>query len=362
MDSTLYVMAIVLIFGVVIMFHEAGHFIVAKLSGMKVYEFAMGFGPILGSFTRHDTRYSIRALPLGGFVRVAGLEGEEDEVAESFNKKPIGLRIATIAAGPVMNVVLAAVIFSLIYSVFGRPVDVTEKVERVLSGKPAALAGIEPGDELVAVNGITGSGELRKEIRENPGKAVTVTVERNGERLDFEMVPAEQPVMHEPVYSDNGDLIEVRRSDAVYGYIGVVFEQKMERLPLHTAMWTGLQNTWEAVAALGSSIGLTFKGKAPVDVRGPVGIVSMMYEEAQVSWIGFLQFAGIFNVMIAFLNLLPFPALDGSRIVFLGIEGVRGRPVDPRKEALVHTIGLVVLLFFVLIVTVMDVFRIWGPH
>mgnify|MGYP001310857293 CR=1 FL=1 len=124
-------------------------------------------------------------------------------------------------------------------------------------------------------------------------------------------------------------------------------------------MMTGVQQTWDTISGILQGFGWIFQGKAKADVAGPVGIVTMMYEQAQSSWLSFLQFAGMFNVMIAFMNLLPFPALDGSRIVFIIIEAIRRRPIDPRKEALVHTVGLVILLVFVLLITVNDIWIRW---
>jgi regulator of sigma E protease len=362
MDTFIYAAAIVLIFGAVILFHEAGHFLVAKLGRIRVDEFAMGLGPVIASVKRGETQYSLRAVPIGGMVRVAGMEEEED-IPEGFNNKPIGIRTAVIAAGPLMNIVLAAVIFCLSYTVFGKIVGVTPEIARVIRGKPAAVAGIRPGDKLVAVNDVTSADldDLRQLILDSPGKTVKVVVERNGERLTLSVMP-ERVKVTEEFEVRNGKVVQVRKVEQWIGQVGIVFKSKRQRLPVHLAMAEGLKETWKTVSRVGESLLLVFKKKAPVEFSGPVGIVSMMYEQARVSWMSFLYFAGIFNIMIAFLNLVPFPALDGSRIMFLGIEAIRGRRIHPRKEAIVHTVGLVILLLFILAVTVGDIWKRWGPQ
>lgn len=362
METFYYVLAIVLIFGAAIIFHEAGHFLVAKLGKIRVHEFAIGLGPVLVALRRGDTQYSLRAVPVGGMVRVAGMEGEED-LPDGFNKKPMGTRIGVIAAGPVMNIVLAAVIFMLTYTVLGRPVAITPVIGRVISGKPAAVAGLRPGDRFVSVNNVSAAKltEMREQIERNPGQPIKVVVERSGRLLTFTVVPESKKVTVAPEYK-NGKLVRINKVNESIGQVGIVFRDKRERLPLGRAMLEGLKDTWAAISAVGQGFVLVFQKRAPVEVSGPVGIVGMMYEQARVSWLSFLNFAGIFNVMIAFLNLLPFPALDGSRIVFLLVEAVRRRPIDPRKEAIVHTVGLVILLGFVLIVTVLDILKRWGPQ
>jgi len=363
MESVLYSLAVVLIFGAIIVFHEAGHFLIAKLSRIPVHEFAVGLGPVLFSLRRRETQYSLRAIPVGGMVRVAGMEPGE-EVAEGFNKKPRGIRVGVITAGPMMNIVLAAVIFCLNYTVFGVPVRVTSEVAKVMRGKPAARAGIRPGDRLISVNQVASRkpDKLREEIVRNPGRPVEIVVERGGERLHLRLVPERKPVTEKVEFSRAGKLVRIRKVKQWVGQIGIVFQDERKRLSLLEALAAGLGDTWEALLRIAEGLILVVRGRAPLEFTGPVGIVGIMYEQAQVSWLSFLGFAGILSLLVAFFNLLPFPALDGSRIMFLGIERALGRRIDPRKEALVHTVGLVLLLLFVLVVTVGDIWKRWGPQ
>jgi len=363
METLLYSVAIVLIFGAVIFFHEAGHFLIAKLGRIRVDEFALGLGPVLASFKKGETQYSLRAVPVGGMVRVAGMEGEE-KVRDGFNSRPLGVRVGVIAAGPVMNVVLAAIIFCLIYTVFGKPIAVTPVIAKVGRGMPAAVAGMRPGDKLISVNGVTSKdlGKLREQIVRNPGRSIAAVVERDGRQLRLHVVPERKRVVEQEAEYSGGKLVRVRTVKRWIGQVGIIFKEKRQHLSLRESVKTGMEDTWDYLRAVGESLLLVFRGKAEVEVSGPVGIVSMMYERATVSWLSFLHFAGIFNIMVAFFNLLPFPALDGSRIAFLGVEAIRGRPIDPRKEAIVHTVGMVLLLLLVLLVTVSDIWKKWGPQ
>jgi len=396
-QTILYSAAIVIIFGIIIVFHEAGHFFVAKMKGIKIHEFALGMGPVLFSVTRKETQYSLRIVPVGGFVRVAGMEPDDPD-PEGFNSKPWGQRTAVIAAGPIMNILLAAIIFFLIYGVFGIPSETTNVVEKAITGKPAAAAGIQSGDRLVSVNGVPSEvapallnkahtfvkelklspersnhtwetvrnsmreeqfDKMREQIQESPGKPVALVLLRNGKQFTLSVVPEKKRITQEPELDKQGEMIGAKEVNKWIGQIGVVFQFKREHLSLGSAMMTGVQQTWDTISGILQGFGWIFQGKAKADVAGPVGIVTMMYEQAQSSWLSFLQFAGMFNVMIAFMNLLPFPALDGSRIVFIIIEAIRRRPIDPRKEALVHTVGLVILLLLVLLVTVNDIWIRW---
>jgi regulator of sigma E protease len=358
MQNVLYGIAIVLIFGAIIAFHEAGHFFVAKLSHMKVHEFALGLGPRLFAIRRGETDYALRAIPIGGMVQVAGMEPEDPD-PEGFNTKPLPARIGVIAAGPLMNIVLAAIIFCLGYTVFGVPSKATTEISRVLPGKPAAAAGLKVGDKLLAVNGVTTQdlGKLQEQIQKNPGKSLPVLVSRQGRQIKLWVTPkkTEMPALEKDAQGEK----VVKRS---IGQIGIVFNFERKYLPVGQALTQGLKDTWGTFAGIFKGLSLLVRGRAPAEVSGPVGIITMLYDEAQVSWVSFLTFAGMISVMIAFFNLVPFPALDGSRIAFLLVEAVRRRPIDPRKEALVHNIGLIILLLFILVVTVGDVWKRWGPQ
>jgi regulator of sigma E protease len=363
MQNVLYGIAIVLIFGAIIAFHEAGHFFVAKLSRMKVHEFALGLGPRLFGIRRGDTDYALRAIPVGGMVQVAGMEPEDPDPA-GFNTKPLPARIAVIAAGPLMNVILAAIIFCISFTVFGVAKNITPEIARVIKGKSAAAAGLLPGDRFLEINGVSAGNldKMQAQIRAHPEQPITVVVARGGKRLSFRMTPDKHLITRDPVYDNKGELIRVKKVRRWEGQLGVVFGMTREHLPIGQALTLGMKQTWGVFAGIIKGFTLLFQGRVPADVSGPVGIITMLYDQAQVSWLGFLDFAGMISVMIAFFNLVPFPALDGSRIAFLLLEAIRRRPIDPHKEALVHNIGLIILLLFILVITVGDVWRRWGPQ
>lgn len=360
METFYYVIAIVLIFGAVILFHEAGHFFCAKLAKIRIYEFAMGMGPVLASFRRNDTQYSIRAIPIGGMVRVAGMEGEEEPVPDGFNSKSLPVRIAVIAAGPAMNVVLAALIFCLTYSIIGVPTGITPQVERVFAGSPAAKAGLRSGDRIVEINRVSKNLDaMREQIMQNPNKPIPMVVQRNGQPVQLQLVP-NRIKDQQAEFNKDGSLNRVK--EVRRGQIGITFKMNYRQLSVGAALVRGVEETVAITKGIVMSFVWLFERRVPAQFAGPVGIIGMMYDQAKISWLSFLQFAGIFNVMVAFFNLIPFPALDGSRIFFLLIEAVRGKPIDQRKENLVHTVGMVILLAFVLFVTVGDIWRRWGPQ
>jgi len=259
---------------------------------------------------------------------------------------------------------LAAIIFCLSFSVFGIEKGITPEIARVLPGKPAAAAGLQSGDRFISVNGVS-AGELDKmqaQIRRHPEQPITVVVARGQKQLSFQVTPEKNLVTRDPVVDEKGNLIEIKKVRRWEGQIGVVFDLEREQLPVGEALTLGVQQTWRVFAGIIQSFSLVFRGRAPADISGPVGIITLLYDQAQLSWLSFLTFAGIISVAIAFFNLVPFPALDGSRIAFLLLEGIRRRPIDPRKEALVHNVGLIVLLLFILVITVGDVWRRWGPQ
>jgi regulator of sigma E protease len=411
MQSALYIVAIILVFGAIIVVHEAGHFFVAKLAKMRVHEFAIGMGPVLASVQRGETQYSIRAVPVGGMVRIAGVEPGDEDDPEGFSTKPVWARIAAIAAGPLMNIVLAFAIFFAIYTLIGVPSgSVTPVVEHVLQGKPAAKAGIKSGDTLLSVKGFTiaptqsqidaakeklvASPEWRKAsdhersvtlkdfpdtvlndrladaqkiIRGNPGKPLPITIRRNEATLNLVITPARDVQLFKPI-EKNGELVGVKKERVVTGLIGVTFHtSKTERLNPWQGFKKGVGDTWKNVKMLLTSLKITFSGQVPVrdSVGGPVKIVSMMYQGAQASWLTLLSFAGMISVMIAFMNLIPFPALDGARIAFLIFgsifKEITGRKFDTRKEELVHSVGLIVLLLLIVVITANDIWGLMHP-
>ena len=344
-----FVVSTVIILGLIILFHEFGHFITAKLSGMPVREFSVGFGrPILFQFTRGDTRYALRPFPLGGFVSIAGMEPGDDH-PNGFDRHPLHRRIVVIAAGSLMNLLLAALIFVLIGLLFGKTIGISNRIAAVLPGRPAAKVGLQEGDQILAANGTFGPRPtLQKLIAARPGKQVELVVRRQGKLLHYRVVP-------EPRIEKSFEGNPPRYRERTIGMIGIAFSPLTRPMGVWESVSTGFINTAAVTLGMVEMLKYTVLGQLPVEVGGPVRIVYEIGEASRIGWESFLRIGAFLSVNVGFINLLPFPALDGSRIAILLVELVRRRPLDKRKEAIVHMVGLAILLALVALVTVHDI-------
>lgn len=335
----------ILVFALMILFHELGHFVAAKLSGIKVHEFSIGFGPKLISITHRDTLYAIRVLPLGGYVRMAGMESDDLDDPNGFNRKPVGQRAGVIFAGPFMNFVLALLLFVFTFTVIGIPtLSNSNVIGEVLPGRPAAKAGMMANDRVVAANGqpVTNWDDLVRVVHANPEREITLKVVRQGKEILLKVTPTLEP-------------------QAKVGQIGIRQTVTLHRLGFMEGVETGLKQTWALTVAVLSSIVQLITGTAPPGgLAGPVGITHMIGEAAQGGLAYLLNFAGILSINLGLINLLPIPSLDGSRLIFLSVEGIRGKPVEPDKENLIHMIGFALLMVLFLVITYNDILRLFG--
>jgi regulator of sigma E protease len=341
MNPALLVLVVALVFTLIVVVHEAGHFLTAKAVGIKVDQFSVGFGPRLFGVTRGETTYAIRALPLGGFVKLGGMDPNDDVGPRGFNAHPLWQRFLVIVAGPALNLLLPVVLFSAVYLV-GAPVQVVS----VDNGTPAQLAGVQAQDIIVAVDGhrVQQNSDLRGYVNAagQANRSVELQVKRGGQLLTFTISPAKR--------------------DAVY-VLGVRTSPGIRQLAPPAAISQSVADTSSLVVgtfqgfyrlATDKSLGGFF---GPSGIRGPVGIMKTTADEARggpvplTFWIGFL------SLSLGLINILPFPALDGGRLVFLLLEAIRGRPVDPVREQMVHYVGLAILFGFIALVTYNDVFR-----
>lgn len=326
------------VFGLIILIHELGHFAAAKAFGIRVHEFAIGFGPAFASTTRGETRYSLRLfLILGGFVRMAGMEDGEAADPRGFAAKPVWQRMVVIAAGPVMNFVLAALLFGILRYAVGFPSTVAAAV---LPGSPAAQAGVLTGDRIVAVDGrpVTDWNQLVSAVTNSGGRPLAVQVRRGGETIAFTIVPAFDP-------AQSRYLIGIRPGISRPGPLQAIGEGSRITYLV----------TWEYLSALGRLI----RGVEKPDLIGPVGIVHQIAEVSEQGLLDLISLASQLSINIGLLNLLPIPALDGSRLAFLGVEAVRRRRLDPTRENLVHFVGFLLLLGLIAAVTISDLRRFW---
>ena len=336
--------ASVFVFGLLVFFHELGHFAVAKMVGIKVMDFALGFGPKLVGVTRGETQYSLRLFPLGGFTRMAGMETNEDGVVDDdprgFNKKTIGQRVAVIFAGPLMNLLLAALLLAVIFNFQGITVATTV-IRETIPDYPAAQAGLMPGDQILAINGqrVEDWEQLVQLINEQPEQNISVTVLRNG---------AEQQFNIHTIVDDSGT-----------GKIGFYPEQGTRKIGLIQSIGQGFAWTGKVTFLILDFISKMIFGQAPADFGGPVRVVSEIGKAASVGFFYLLQLAAFLSINLGLFNLFPIPALDGSRILFLFWEKLRGRPVDPVKENFVHLIGFGVLLLLMVVITYNDILSIF---
>ena len=345
----LTVIAFIFVFSILIFFHELGHFIAAKASGVMVYKFAFGFGPRILAFTKDQTEYAICLIPLGGYVKMAGEMGQEDvkEASEKvpeeqrFDKKTLGNRALIVGLGPFMNIVTAVVIFSLIFFVNGIPL-VTNDISTVIENGPAEQAGILSGDKIIAIDSINmeDPDRIADIINNSSGKKLQITLDRGGEIFD---------VFATPEYDDSYKK----------GLIGITFEISVKKINIFTAFSKGLMTTGNIIKLIFSNTIEMVTGKVPVEIAGPLGIAQMTGEAAKLGFLNLLYFTAILSIFIGLFNLLPIPILDGGHLLILAIEKLRGKPLEPDKINLMYLIGISLMITVFIIATYKDILRIF---
>ncbi|MDO5806832.1 MAG: RIP metalloprotease RseP [Lachnospiraceae bacterium] len=331
-----------LVFSVIILFHEFGHFLLAKLNKITVVEFSLGMGPRLLSFEAGGTRYSWKLLPFGGSCMMLGEDGEEEEEG-SFGSKSVWARMSVIAAGPIFNFLLAFIMALFIVGNLGYDVPV---LLNVTEGMPAADAGLQAGDRIVKMNGkrIHLYREVQNYSMFHQGETVVFQYERDGELHEATVAP------------------ELMNGSYKYG-IGGNINYRQKTNVLETLEYSAYE-VYYWIDTTVSSLGLLFKGGVQLDdMSGPVGVVDAIgttYQESRDEgafyvWMNLLNIAILLSANLGVMNLLPIPALDGGRLIFLIVEAIRRKRVEPELEAKIHFAGLMLLMLLMVVVMFNDV-------
>lgn len=349
--------AIVLVLGALIFFHELGHFAVAKSMGIGVHTFALGFGKKLVGFSRGGTEYRICVVPLGGYVQLMGENPDEElssheDARKSFSHRPPWQRMLVVGAGPVFNFVLALGIYAGIFLFVGQQM-LAPTVGAVQEGMPADKAGLKAGDRIVSIQGepIDYWHQLSEHIRGSDGERLVLRVDRGDTIRTLRVTPKVKAT--ENIFGEKVETtligIEVA-GDSIYRDLG----------PLE-AIGAGAQQTWQVIK-------LTFLGLVKIIQRavpleslgGPILIAQLVGKEAQQGFVDVLGLTALISVNLGILNLLPIPVLDGGHLFFFGMETILGRPVDPKWREIAMRIGLSLLIALMILVIYNDLFRLFG--
>ncbi|MBN3033106.1 MAG: RIP metalloprotease RseP [Candidatus Saganbacteria bacterium] len=340
------IVSFIIIFTVIALAHEFGHLIWAKRAGIRVFEFALGFGPRLFSFSRGGTAYSLNLIPILAYVRIAG-EGETEEdlacpANERFQTKSSWQKFAALVAGPLMNLLLALVLLALLSLAAGIPTGVSSEVASVNKNSPAAAAGLRPGDKLVSINGRTfaETSQAINFIHRHAGQPLKLEVSRNGKKLRLTATPKLDEKLK-------------------IGLLGFSPKTIYTRVNFFQALFYALKQTVSMVLL---TLLIVFKlltgGVSFADLAGPVGIAQITGRYAQSGLVSLVYFTAFLSVNIGVLNLLPLPALDGGRVVFVLLEWIRKKPINAKLENQINYWGFVALLALMALVSAHDITRL----
>ena len=341
---------------VIVFFHELGHFLVARLHGIRVLVFSIGFGPELVGFNdRHGTRWKISAIPLGGYVKFFSDENEAsvpdpatlaamtaEERRQSFPGQAVGARAAVVVAGPIANFILAIVVFTGIFAIYGKPVIVDGKpmvlprIASVQAGSAAAMAGFAVHDLIVSIDGakIATFGDIQQAVSGSAGRALAFEIDRGGSAIAINAAPTEKD--HKWV-------------------LGITGEVEMEPVGFVEAVRSGADRTWLIVETTMLYLRDVVVGRqSPDQIGGVIKIAQISGEVARIGLDAVLNLIAVLSVSIGLLNLFPIPLLDGGHLLFYSIEAVRGRPLSERAQEVGFRIGLAIVVMLMIFATYND--------
>ena len=340
------VVAFIVVFGMLVFVHELGHFLVAELNGVQVHEFALGFGPALFQKRWGETLYAIRVIPLGGFVKLAGMEptenlpdelvGTNEDGERAFHRKHPLQRMAILAAGPLMNFVLAVLIYAGLF------MTLAVAVVNVHEGLPADVAGLQPGDLIVGINdeNVRGlnAGELIRRIQAVGEQPVRLEVVRDGAVEHLVVTPTIDPERGVPILGVELTMVPAGIQQGIMKSLG-----------------DGIRYTGSVIKTFYFWISEVFAGRAQAELSGPIGIFQLTGAASQAGILALLQLTALLSINIAIFNLLPIPILDGGGLLFVIIEMIRRRPLSARSKGIAQMIGLSLLLLLMIFATIHDI-------
>ncbi len=359
-----YLVPFLFVLSLVVFVHELGHFLIARLCGVRILAFSIGFGPELVGFNdRHGTRWKIAAIPLGGYVKFFGDENagsvpdgprldamNEGERAQSFFFQPVLKRAAIVVAGPMANFALAIVIFAVIFMLYGKQ-TMSARVDAVQPDSPAAAAGFQPGDVVLAINGTTidDFADMQRIVGESAGDTLKIEVDRKGADLVLTATPALKAVKDNFGNVHRIGILGISRSMAAA-------DVKFHPVAPPQAVWMGVQETWFVIDRTLSYIGGVVIGREPADqLGGPIRIAQISGQVATIGFVALIHLAAVLSVSIGLLNLFPIPLLDGGHLLFYSIEAMRGRPLSERAQEVGFRIGLAIVVMLMIFATFNDI-------
>jgi regulator of sigma E protease len=329
-----YVLGAILAFSILIIGHEFGHFVMAKANGVKVEEFSLGMGPKLFGIKGKETEYLVKALPIGGYVKMLGEEGGKSTDERAFNNKSPKQKLSIVAAGPIMNIILAVIILTIVGSLSGK---LLPTISSFTENSPAQQVGIMVGDKIIKINNkeIESWEQCTEIISTSKDSKINIDVNRNDEILSFVVKP---------------NFIE-EENRAVIGITPVIVKNNFIE-----SVKYGFNKTGEVTKLIFQSFGWLFTGKASLhDVGGPISIIKLSVKTASMGITNLLLFTAFLSVNLGILNIVPFPALDGGWILLLLIEIITGKKFDENKVGTVNYIGFMLLMGIMVLVTIKDI-------
>jgi regulator of sigma E protease len=362
-----YVIPFLFVLTIVVFFHELGHFLIARWAGVKVLTFSLGFGPELAGFNdRHGTRWKISAIPLGGYVKFFGDDSEAstpstetlekmsaEERAGSFHHKKVGPRAAIVAAGPIANFLLAIVIFTCLFTFFGKP-STTARVDKIEANSAAAAAGFQVGDVVTSIDGkqIGSFSDMQRIVGVRAGEQLNFVVKRGDATVQLKGTPELREVKDAFGNMHRLGVLGITRATAPGDVV-------TERVNPGTALWLGVKETWFVVERTFAYIGGVFSGREAADqVGGPLRIAQISGQVATIGLAALIHLAAVLSISIGLLNLFPVPLLDGGHLLFYAVEAVRGRPLSERAQEMGFRIGLALVLMLMVFATYNDILHL----